>query len=103
MSQLCNPYEPGFAECVGYTREPAWNPYLPGPLPSEAWVAVSPISRIEPLQVPTARTPDDELRLAVTAAPFDVMAMSQTPVPEPALCSLLLAAAAAARLMRRRG
>lgn len=29
MGAPCNPYDPGFLDCVGAPQTPGWNPYVP--------------------------------------------------------------------------
>ena len=83
MGQVCHPYEPGFAQCVGVPEPARWNPYGPGlPTPWAPPVRPAPDAGlvIPPVEGWMTRV-EDELTLAPAQ-----------PVPEPSAMALLVVA-----------
>ncbi len=85
---MCNPYEPGFMECVGYVSPPRWNPYAPTVGLDASAFTVLPSPPLAEVALPTVLRVDDELHaMRVT------LATPGTPVSEPGVMCLLLAGA----------
>lgn len=83
MGEICHPYEPGFAQCVGVPEPTRWNPYGPG-LPTPA-----------PPSLPDGAllVSPETFRPALTLQVDDEqMVAPAPPVPEPSAVALLLVA-----------